>query len=218
MSKKLNLTDNPLLLENMDSLNTGDMILCHGSKGDGIVDETIEFFTKSPWVHAAIIIRDPWWTSPPLSGIYVFQSGDGPNSYKDVLNGHVSGVTLNKLNDFLANRHGVYVRTLVGGDVLNGAPKIMFKNAFEIAHGEPYDTNICSWIGNGLGSYCGCRCLSKLTAPKHDTDFWCSALVAFIYDKMDWHVQDDWSCQSPADLSKWSLKKPYTLTEPWLLK
>ena len=71
----------------IDCLNTGDIDLCHGDKNDDIIDRTIEEFTHSPFVHAAMIIVDTWWTSPPLKGIYVFQSGGGPNSYPDVLNG-----------------------------------------------------------------------------------------------------------------------------------
>lgn len=217
MNKPLYVYKNPLADENIQKLNTGDMILCHGGHGDDIVDYAIEFFTKSPWEHAALIIRDPWWTSPPLKGMYVLQSSDGPNSYKDVLNGKVSGVTLNRLYDFLANRQGVYVRSLNRPD-MNTDDKALFKENFEIAHDKPYDTNICSWIGVGLGSYCGCRCLSKFCTPKHTTDFWCSALVSFMYDKMKWHENDDWSCNTPADLSTWELAQPYSLSEPWLLK
>ena len=58
---------NPLLEVQllMDKLETGDIILCHGGKGDDVIDKTIEFFTKSPWEHAGMIIRDCLlYTSP----------------------------------------------------------------------------------------------------------------------------------------------------------
>ena len=56
----------------INQLNTGDIILCHGDSHDDIIDKTIETFTHSPFVHAAMIIVDPWWTTPPLKGVYVF--------------------------------------------------------------------------------------------------------------------------------------------------
>ena len=217
MGDILRIDNNPLLDENIKKLNTGDMILCHGGHGDDVIDDAIQFFTKSPWEHAAMIIKDPWWTSPPMKGVYVFQSGDGPNSYKDVLNGKVSGVTLNRLYDFLANRQGVYVRSLNIPD-MNNRDKLLFKEFFEIAHGKPYDTNVCSWIGVGMGSFCGCRCLSRLCTPRETDTFWCSALVSFMYERMEWHKTDDWSCNTPADLSKWQLIEPLSLSDTWLLK
>ena len=198
-----------------DKLDTGDIILCHGGKGDDAIDKAIEFFTKSPWEHAGMIIRDPWWCDVP-AGLYIFQSSSGPNGYFDVLNGKVRGVTLNHLDDFLANRQGIYVRSLSGINMCEVNRNIFVDN-FQIAHGKPYDKNICSWIGTGLGSFCNCRCLSRKTTPAEEDTFWCSALVAFMYVKMKWISPLDWSCQTPADLSNWTLPSPYKLSDPWLL-
>lgn len=198
-----------------DRLDTGDIVLCHGGKGDDAIDKAIEFFTKSPWEHAGMIIRDPWWCDVP-PGLYIFQSSSGPNGYRDVLNGKLRGVTLNRLDDFLANREGVYVRSLSGINMCEVNRNIFVDN-FHIAHGKPYDRNICSWIGTGLGSFCNCRCLSRKTTPAEEDTFWCSALVAFMYVKMKWISPLDWSCQTPADLSNWTLPSPYKLSDPWLL-
>ena len=95
-----------LELKDQDSLKTGDIILCHGYNPKGLdpgIDGVIEFFTHSPWEHAGLIIRDP---SKILDvslndGLYIYQAGNGPNGYPDVLNGNLCGVTLNKLDDFL---------------------------------------------------------------------------------------------------------------------
>ena len=201
----------------MDKLDTGDVVLCHSGKGDDPIDKAIEFFTKSPWEHAGMIIRNPWWCDDVPDGLYIFQSNSGPNGYYDILNGKVTGVTLNRLDDFLANRDGVYIRTLSGINMCDVNKDLFVKN-FQIAHGKPYDKNICSWIGTGIGSFCNFRCLSRKTTPAEDSTFWCSALVAFMYVKMKWIAPLDWSCQTPADLSKWTLPVPHRLGEPWLLK
>ena len=53
---------------------TGDIILCHGYNQHGPdpgLDGLIEIFTHSQWEHAAIIIRDPWWTKEKLKGLYI---------------------------------------------------------------------------------------------------------------------------------------------------
>ena len=82
-----------------DNLNTGDIILCHGDSGDDFIDKAIEDMTHSQYIHAAIVIKDPWWLN--LTGTFVLQSNRGPNSYQDVINKKISGVTLNSLSDFL---------------------------------------------------------------------------------------------------------------------
>ena len=60
-----------------------------------------------------------------------------------------------------------------------------------------------------------CKCCVK----KHTNDFWCSALVAFMYVKMGWFDEDlDWSDQSPTDLTTISAQQPYELGDMWRLK
>jgi len=198
---------------NYNTLQTGDLILCHGINKNGNldpgIDGAIEFFTKSSWEHVGIIIRDPWWTE--LKGIFIYQSSSGPNSYKDVLNGKDSGCTLNKLEDFLENRHKIYVR-YIENIKWNDASRTLLKNAFENSHGKPYDKNFCSWIGTGLGSFFNCPLLSKITTSKSINNFWCSALVGYIYVCMNWLPDNiDWSCLTPEDLSKITFQYPYIL-------
>ena len=205
--------------ELLDDLQTGDVILCHGGKGDSLIDKGIEYFTHSPWEHAAMIIRDPWWINSKLEdGLYVFQSGWGPNSYPDVISGSKRGVTLNKLDDFLRNREGVYIRTLSNFE-LNGGTKFLFKTAFETAHGRPYDAKPGHWTAACLGSFFKCPCISRKMLPREEKEFWCSALVYFMYTKMEWtNTKTDWSCKTPNDLMTIKLEKPYELGKIWKLK
>ena len=203
----------------LDKLQTGDVILCHGGKDDSLIDKAIEYFTHSPWEHAAMIIRDPWWINDKLEdGLYVFQSGPGPNSYRDVISGLKRGVTLNRLEDFLKNREGIYIRTLENFK-FNGGTKFMFRTAFEIAHGKPYDTKPAHWTAACLGSFFRCPCVAKKMLPREEKEFWCSALVYFMYAKMEWtNPKTDWSCKTPNDLMSIKLEKPYTLDKIWKLK
>ena len=210
-------------IKSIDNLNTGDIILCHssgpGGGNDNGLDGVIEFFTHSPWEHAAMIIRDPWWINDKLEdGIYIFQSGSGPNSYPDVISGSKTGVTLNKIDDFLRNRQGIYVRTL-NHFQLDGGKKFLFKTAFETAHGKPYDTKPEHWTATCLGSFFKCPCISRNMVSRDKQEFWCSALVSFMYTKMEWTNNDtDWSCQTPNDLLSIKLVDPYTLSDIWKLK
>ena len=155
------------ILNNYDELDTGDIILCHGYNPKGLdpgIDGVIEFFTHSPWEHAAMIIRDPWWTKDDLKGLYIFQSSDGPNGYYDVLNGKLSGVTLNRFDDFMCNRQHIYTRKLSGVSWTEDAKK-SFVNFFHESHGKPYDTNCCSWFLAGIDSFLRCKCC-KCGVPK----------------------------------------------------
>ena len=224
IEKKLKIMTNPMHdskinYEDIDKLQTGDIILCHGNKDDSLIDKAIEYFTHSPWEHAAMVIRDPWWINDKLEdGIYVFQSGSGPNSYPDVISGSKTGVTLNKIDDFLRNRQGVYIRTL-NNFQLDGGKKFLFKTAFETAHGKPYDTKPEHWTATCLGSFFRCPCISRNMVPREKQEFWCSALVSFMYTKMEWtNNETDWSCQTPNDLLSIKLVDPYTLSDIWKLK
>ena len=138
----------------MEKLNTGDIILCH-CKRDGHldpgIDGIIENFTHSPYEHAALVIRDPPWI--PERGLYILQSGSGPNSYPDVMNGNLSGVTLNHFSDFIRNREYVCVRS-VTGIKWDDCELFLLKTLFNKCHGKPYDTNYYRWICTGIGSYC----------------------------------------------------------------
>ena len=224
VEEKLKIMVNPMVYDTLNyeaikRLQTGDIVMCHGGKQDSLTDKAIEYFTHSPWEHAAIIIRDPWWINDKLEdGVYVFQSGSGPNSYPDVINGANSGVTLNKLEDFLRNRQGIYIRTLNNFE-LDGGKKFLFRAAFEKSHGKPYDKNPEHWTATCFGSFFRCPCISRSMVPRDKKEFWCSALVSFMYTKMEWVANDtDWSCKTPNDLMSMNLKEPYTLSEIWKLK
>jgi len=227
-NNKVNNSNNNLLendfdkdsIKTKDDLKTGDLILCAGGDGDSKLDKLIEFATHSPWEHSVMVIKDPWWCEQQLYGLYVFQSGTGPNGYKDILNGNVTGVTLNRLGDFLANRHRIYVKSLENY-VFDQEKKDNFVKAFKKSHGKPYDSNIYSWIGTGINAFfCNmCKCCATESTPRTTKTFWCSALVAFMYVKMGVYNKNlDWSCQTPENLDVSKCEEPYSFSKLWLLK
>lgn len=212
-------TLNPLHCEtDFNTLKTGDVIMCHSSPGDSPIDRVIEDATHSPWEHTGVIVRDPWWLSKKRTGLFILQSGSGPNGYPDIIDGATSGVTLNHLEDFLANRTEIYVLTSSGHEWTHGA-RDSFSAAVGEAHGKPYDKNAFRWCCVGLTSFFRCnRCAPKVV-PRQTQEFWCSALVAFIFVKNGWLPRDtDWTCQTPSDILAWETTGGITLGDPWKLK
>ena len=61
--------------------------------------------------------------------------------------------------------------------------------------------------------------VAKKMLPREEKEFWCSALVYFMYTKMEWtNPKTDWSCKTPNDLMSIKLEKPYALDKIWKLK
>lgn len=200
----------------MNNLNTGDIILCHGDSNDDFIDKVIEDVTHSNYIHAGIVIKNPTWLN--LKGLYILQSNRGPNSYLDVLNHKNSGVTLNKLSEFLNTRTYVCVRSIKNVKWNDNNIQLL-ENTFNNVHGKPYDRNICHWLWTGIASFFYCKCLSNNMVPRNDKEFWCSALVAYIYEEMRWSDTNiDWSCQTPNDLTYLKVKFPLNLGDIWRLK
>jgi hypothetical protein len=195
----------------MESLKTGDILLCRGDSGDDMIDKIIEDFTHSPYIHAGIVIKDPWWIN--LKGTFVYQSNRGPNGYPDVLNPNlIKGVTLNHIGDFLNGRKFVEVRRL-SNIKWNNQDKDKFEKNFSNTYNKPYDMKICEWICVGISSFLKCECFSNEIIPRETDTFWCSSLVAYIYSKMGWidnHI--NWSSQTPYDLSIIQVIYPYSLS------
>ena len=61
----------------LDKLKTGDLLLfsAHLSFNPlNIFSLLIEFFTKKPYSHIGMILRDPTWIKPDLKGLYLWES------------------------------------------------------------------------------------------------------------------------------------------------
>ena len=215
---------NPMLKVDTDPftgtsrLQTGDVIMCHSSCEDSPIDKVIEEATHSPWEHTGIVVRDPWWLDEKHNGLFILQSGSGPNGYPDIIDGSRSGVTLNRLEDFLANRVEIYVMSL-SGQTWTDKSRMMFSRSVCDAHGKPYDKNPLRWCLVGITSFLRCGCCAPKVVPRQTNVFWCSALVAFVFVKNGWLSSDlDWTCQTPADIITWTTEPGVALGRPWKIK
>ena len=201
------------------NFQTGDILLFHNSKN--CFFKLVECCTHSKYSHVAMIIKDPDFTTPPLKGLYIIESGTEP--FKDSENHRKKfGVQIVPLQLVLATYRGsIYWRRLR----LNIARDMKFERTLAVAHNYvhnlPYDIDPMDWLNAAFGTYepaSKTRCKNKSTtktkrnrfmccckpvASKHiqrlDT-FWCSALIAFIYSMIGLLPKSTpWSYIKPVD-------------------
>ena len=56
-------------------MNTGDLVFFKKYNGFGIFGDLIRWWTKSPYIHVGIILKDPKFLG--LKGIYLWHGGNG---------------------------------------------------------------------------------------------------------------------------------------------
>ena len=162
----------------MEHLQTGDILLfTHypSYKGIGSVITTlftymICYFTDSKYSHAAIVVRDPQFTTPPLKGLYVLESNF--ESFPDVEDKKLKiGVELVKLEDVVKRHSGdIYWRKLECKR--DDEFFCELKDIHSIIHNSSYNFIPQDWIDAAVGNS---------RNKKRINTFWCSALVAYIY-------------------------------------
>ncbi len=203
------------------NFQTGDILLFHNSKS--CFFKLVECCTHSKYSHVAMIIKDPDFTTPPLKGLYIIESGTEP--FKDSENHRKKfGVQIVPLQLVLATYQGsVYWRRLK----LNIARDMKFERTLAIAHNYvhnlPYDIDPMDWLNAAFGTcepasktgstkskrnrfFCCCR-----PAPHQQRTnmFWCSALIAFIYSMIGLLPESTpWSYIKPVD---WGTEHPTPL-------
>lgn len=171
-------------------LKTGDIILFHGTKT--IFDKAIEYFTRTPYSHIGIILKNPTFIDPSLNnGIYFWESGSeefpDPSTGKKPL-----GVRLSLLKDVYencTNEDKMYFRRILYEKPIKVKKLI---DIYSIVKDKPYDLNIIDWI---------CAIL-KIKKPRTTKRFWCSAFIGYIF----WYLKYlndniDWTIMRPSDFS-----------------
>ena len=195
---------------NLNILDTGDILLFKSKNSNSIIGT----ITHSPYTHTGLVVKNPWWgnISP---GIYVIQSVQQIYKYQDIEHDlHISGVQMERVEDVIKDR-SIDVRYLSKVSVYSKRFKKKFKRIHDYTYGRSYDNDWCDWITVCLYNL-GCTCF---TVKKHDTNFWCSSLVAYYYTNLGLIDKDtDWSNMSPADISKMKVKDPYYLSPPICLQ
>ena len=177
------------------SLNTFDLIICQGQ--NYWFSSLVEYFTKSPYSHVGIILRDPTDLNPELNGIYFLESGQ--ESFPDAED-HLKkfGVQITDYDKWLSSYVGhVYVRRLK--TQLDRAELLhRFHEIHQTIHNKPYDVwapdLIRCWLDLDVGN------------TQQTQRFFCSALVSYVYSQLG---------ILPSTL-KWDLITPGYLASPEL--
>jgi len=203
--KNKNRIEDVIINIDIERLNTGDIILFHGDSYHEWYDQLIENVTHSPYEHAAIVVRDPWFNDFSRNGVYIIQT--------DSERGIYSKTNCCTIEEALIGRTWVDVRSWINVDY-NDDMKQKFTCFWNNVKDKPYNYCPCDWMVSGIHNlYCKC---CKLCKTKHD--FWCSDLVAYGCVKLEWLPDyTDWSNFSPGDLSRIKVDKPYKLGPIWRL-
>lgn len=186
-----------------EDFNTGDILLFHN---EGKYNSCYNCFfscftgliqccTKSQFSHAAMVIRDPQFTDPPLKGLYVLESSF--ETFPDVEDHKYKlGVELEEFDKVIASaeeHETIYWRKLECNRDAQFYQQLA--KAHAVVHNKPYDLFPKDWI-NAL--------IHKQNASDgHVTSrFFCSALVAYMYCQWNFLPSTvEWSLVTPKMLS-----------------
>ncbi len=177
-------------IPNVDEFETGDIVLF--SDISYIPSKLIEYFTDSKYSHCGLILKDPIYINPSFKGLYVFES-TGPGKIHDSEDNKCKmGVQIRKFEDVYNDYNGaVFWRKL--HTTRNEEFYKIITNIHKEVHNKPYDTNPLHWFESLLNV--------KLSNVHMTNRFFCSALVTYVYSKLDLvDVNIPWDMIRPKDL------------------
>lgn len=177
------------------NLETGDILLFRGNTW---FSKLLEFFGKSKYSHVGMVIKHPTFIENlDPNEIYILHSSF--SSKPDAEDKKIKyGVQIEKLQDVLQtySNHSVYYRMIKQERNDNFYEKL--KEIHKEVHGKPYDLHIKDWIKAKLNLE---NPIPVNTLYQHTNDFWCSALLSFIYFKLGWISECNWSIIAPREFS-----------------
>jgi len=180
----------------IDDLDTGDILLCCGKD---CISKAIEYFTGSKISHVAMVLNNPKYINNSLNGLFVLQTTISKNMDLDD-NCIKSGVQLISLDELLNEYNTIYVRRLYMNKNEDFNRKI--KDTYFSIKNKPYDTDLFDWLKADLNIH--------IFNEKKTNTFWCSALLTYIYIKLDLLYNDiDWTIVKPSQLSSNDKNKLY---------
>jgi hypothetical protein len=177
-------------------LNTGDLLLCRGTSW---LSRILEYVGQSKYSHVGIILKNPKFLCDTLEdGLYVWDA-----SYSTIPEEEhktrLYGVQIHKLSDYIASYepNSLFVRR-----VSCDRDKHFYQDLTNIhrdVHAKPYNLHVFDWIMAKL----------NLSTPfpisllwKQTSRFWCSALISYIYFRLGWISDVNWSLVAPREFSK----------------
>ena len=190
----------------MDTLQTGDLLLFHPTKSCcssfiNCFSNMVECLSSSQYSHVAMVLKDPTYIDPKLTGIYMLESG--LEEFGDAEDHKIKlGVQISKLDKVFKDYPGqIYVRRLQTKRDSDFEQKIV--NMHEKVHNLPYDLNIKDWA-EAYERVHKWSCWKKLTQKEKQkrNTYWCSALIAFAYVQLGFLPTDTpWTLTSPREFS-----------------
>ena len=205
-------------MDNQDSQNiidrynfqTGDLILFHHdtqkdtktlyNRFFDTITNTIMYFTKSKYSHVGMIVKDPDFTNPPLKGIYFLESSSEsfPDSEDNKIKIGVEVVPFKEILDTYKNE------TFYWRQLKCDRNDMFYETLDEIhrtIHNKPYDLDLFDWLKAYFKT--------NKTVLRKTNEFWCSALIAYIYVKLGLLNNNiSWSLISPKQLGTEPQKNP----------
>lgn len=178
----------------IDQLDDFDILLFSG-KGYWF-SYLIETLTWSEFSHIGIVLKDPTYLSPELTGVYLLESGS--EKIIDAEDHKVKwGVQITDLKEILEGYVGqIYYRKLNCPDIRKTVKsnQARLRAVHDIIHNKPYDAFLRDLARTELDLDIG---------DCHRTDrFVCSALVAYIYAELGLlPVNTEWDLQRPKDFA-----------------
>jgi len=176
-------------------LDTGDILLFSSKLTINPLSwaaELIKVFTKTPYTHIGVVLKDPTWISKDLKGLYLWESSfEGTPDPQD---GKIKvGVQLTPMDEVINSRGHTITwlkKTAVPSD------KFTEKHLIEI-HKEVYDKPYDLCPGDWIEAY-----IRKDPDPQKCDRMFCSAFVGLIYVKCGvLEPNTDWSILRPSDFA-----------------
>jgi len=161
--------------DHLDSMETGDLLLFHGSSY--WFSYVVEWATWSEFSHIGMILKDPTYIREDLKGIYMLESGTErfPDAIEHKIHVGVQLVSIDKLMEFYTGR--VYLKKLnrpasASGVVSDFGSVIQY--VWKKIEDLPYDSCLWDLMRAEFGI--------KWGDMHRENKFFCSALVTFLYE------------------------------------
>lgn len=184
---------------NINYLNSGDLILFHTDVG--CVGKTIQYFTDSKFCHIGMILKNPTFIDEKLKGFYLLESSYEP--IPDYEDGKIKYGVQIQLLDNIIEEYGsknCYIRKIKFKNNISFDKK-KFREVYDLIYDKPYDLNPIDWI------QAECKLKNRING-ENTKSFWCSSLMGFIFNKMEWmEHSEDWSLLSPNDWTYYNRNK-----------
>jgi len=168
--------------------DTGDLLMFHGA--GYWFSFVVEYMTWSEFSHVGMILKDPTYIDPKLTGYYMLESGTEkfPDAVEHRIHFGVQIVSLEKLFDSYIGR--IYHRKLtVSPETRDTFPEIL-SSVWSTIRDLPYDDRIWDLFRTEFGVNYG-------NMKRTDT-FFCSALQTFLYERFDlFNIPVQWDLITP---------------------